>query len=204
MSEIQVWERVLKWGHAQNPGLPSDITNYSKDDFNALKILPYREILSEELFINLLKTFLSLSDLNIKPSDNSKPCITKKVNLKAIDSNIITSQHVEMISKWIDRLEITDELLTSSYEYKLLFPGSRDGLTRHKFHEIYDGIPRTVTIVKVKDNTSFIFSFNNDVIEDYILSRVMNGSKVTYVGDNCGPIFGDGDLTILRSRKIRN
>ncbi|PKY58396.1 POZ domain-containing protein [Rhizophagus irregularis] len=96
MSEIQVWEHILKWGHAQNPELPSDITNYSKDDFNTLKstlqqfipfikfynltnkeftdkVLPYREILSEELFINLLKTFLSLSDPNIKPSDNLKP-----------------------------------------------------------------------------------------------------------------------------------
>ncbi|CAB4440708.1 unnamed protein product [Rhizophagus irregularis] len=37
MSEIQVWEHVLKWGYAQNPDLPSDITNYSKEDFNALK-----------------------------------------------------------------------------------------------------------------------------------------------------------------------
>ncbi|EXX60692.1 hypothetical protein RirG_177610 [Rhizophagus irregularis DAOM 197198w] len=78
MSEIQVWEHVLKWGLAQNPELPSDITNYSKDDFNALKstlqqfipfikfynltskefldeVFPYREILPEELFINLLK-----------------------------------------------------------------------------------------------------------------------------------------------------
>ena len=37
MSEIQVWEHVLKWGIAQNPELPSDPTNFSKDDFNALK-----------------------------------------------------------------------------------------------------------------------------------------------------------------------
>src|SRR3954452_16470915 len=34
MSEVQVWEYVLKWGLAQNPGLPSDITSFSKDDFN--------------------------------------------------------------------------------------------------------------------------------------------------------------------------
>src|SRR5581483_3397585 len=37
MSEIQVWENVLKWGLVQNPGLPSDPSNYSKDDFNSLK-----------------------------------------------------------------------------------------------------------------------------------------------------------------------
>src|SRR5436190_2456089 len=37
MSEIQIWEHVLKWGLAQNPELPSDPTNFSKEDFNSLK-----------------------------------------------------------------------------------------------------------------------------------------------------------------------
>ncbi|CAB4440696.1 unnamed protein product [Rhizophagus irregularis] len=243
MSEIQVWEHILKWGHAQNPELPSDITNYSKDDFNALKstlqqfipfikfynltnkeftdkVLPYREILSEELFINLLKTFLNLLDPNIKPSDNLKPCITKKVNLKAIDSKIITSRHVEMISKWIDRLEITDKL-TSSYEYKLLFRGSRDGFSLNKFHEICDDKACTVTLVKVESSNeilggynpvkwksddvwgvtkdSFIFSFNTGRIEDYILSRVKNKNYAINNGSNRGPSFGDGDLSIWKT-----
>jgi hypothetical protein len=37
INKIQVWENVLKWGLAQNSGLPSDPSNYSKDDFNTLK-----------------------------------------------------------------------------------------------------------------------------------------------------------------------
>ena len=37
MSEVQVWEHVLKWGIAQNPELSSDPSSYSNDDFNALK-----------------------------------------------------------------------------------------------------------------------------------------------------------------------
>src|SRR3954453_19989145 len=37
MSEVQVWEYALKWGLAQNPELPSDLTGFSKDDFNVLK-----------------------------------------------------------------------------------------------------------------------------------------------------------------------
>ena len=37
MSEIQVWEHVLKWGYAQNPGLSIDPTSLSNDDVNILK-----------------------------------------------------------------------------------------------------------------------------------------------------------------------
>src|SRR5215204_3976442 len=88
------------------------------------KVLPYEEILPKELYKDLLKTFLNLCDPNCKPSGKSKPRIT--TNLKTVDSKIITYQHVELISKWIDRLEITDEM-KNSYEFKLLFRGSRDG-----------------------------------------------------------------------------
>uniref|UniRef100_U9UA68 TLDc domain-containing protein n=1 Tax=Rhizophagus irregularis (strain DAOM 181602 / DAOM 197198 / MUCL 43194) TaxID=747089 RepID=U9UA68_RHIID len=241
MSEIQIWEHVLKWGLAQNPGLSADVTNYSKDDFNVLKgtlqqfipfikfyyltskeftdkVLPYKKILPKDLYKNLLKSFLSLLDPNSKLlSNNLKPHVT---NLKTVYSKIITSQHTELISKWIDRLKITDYKLTSPYEFKLLFRGSRDGLTPHKFHEICDGIPRTVTIIKVKDSNeilggynpikwyssniwgftkdSFIFSFNNDRIEDYILSRVTNKSFAINNGDPYGPSFGTRDLIIWK------
>src|SRR3984957_19619344 len=91
ISEIQVWEHVLKWGLAQNPELPTDPTSFSKDDFNTLKntlqqciplikfddfaskefldnVFPYREILPEELFIDLLKLFL---DHDYRPTEQS-------------------------------------------------------------------------------------------------------------------------------------
>src|SRR5256885_10830032 len=61
----------------------------------------------------------------------SKPLMTKEINLKTVDSKIITYQHTELISKWINRLEITDKL-TSPYEFKLLFRSSRDGSTDRK------------------------------------------------------------------------
>ncbi|GBB90492.1 hypothetical protein RclHR1_17480005 [Rhizophagus clarus] len=105
MREIEVWENVLKWGLAQNPELSSDPSTYSKEDFNSLKntlqkcipfirfydltskefsdyILPYKEILSEELYMDLLKTFL-----NLHP--NSKP--THKSNSRIIEKRLTTS-----------------------------------------------------------------------------------------------------------------
>ncbi|GBC52911.2 BTB/POZ protein [Rhizophagus irregularis DAOM 181602=DAOM 197198] len=45
-----------------------------------------------------------------------------------------------------------------------------------------------------KDN--FIFSFSNDKIGNYILSRVTNGNYATINNPHYGPSFGGGDLTI--------
>ena len=78
MSDIQIWEHVLKWGIAQNPELPSDHSSYSKDDFITLKntlqqliplinffnltpkdyldkVYPYKKIIPKELRENLFR-----------------------------------------------------------------------------------------------------------------------------------------------------
>ncbi|GES92272.1 BTB/POZ protein [Rhizophagus clarus] len=96
MSEVQIWERVIKWGITQNPELPLDLTNYSKNDFKTLKntlqqcipfvrfynlsskeftdqVLPYRKLLPKELYEDLLKTFLNLLDPNSRPKSKSRP-----------------------------------------------------------------------------------------------------------------------------------
>ncbi|RGB40428.1 hypothetical protein C1646_663895 [Rhizophagus diaphanus] len=71
----------------------------------------------------------------------------------------MTIQHAELISKWIDRLEITDEL-KNSYEFKLILRGSRDGFTPEKFHEICDNKSPTITIIKVKDSDEILGGYN--------------------------------------------
>src|SRR5207249_6329945 len=120
------------------------------------KVLPYKRILPKESYKDLLKTFLSLSDPDNKPSDKSKPYITKEIELRTVDSKIITYQHAELISKWIDRLEIKDKL----YKFKLLFRGSRDGLNSSKFREICDNQSRTVTVAKVKNSNEILGGYN--------------------------------------------
>ncbi|GBC27228.2 carbohydrate-binding module family 13 protein [Rhizophagus irregularis DAOM 181602=DAOM 197198] len=237
MSEIQVWEHVIKWGHAQNPELSSDPTSFSKDDFNTLKntlqkcipfikfrrltskeflkkVKPYKKILPKELYDDLLEYFL---DNDYDPNNRT----IKEIKSKNIDSKIITNKHVEIISKWIDRLEINDKL-TSSYEFKLLYRDCNDGSWNRlkKFHEVCDNHSQTVTIFKVKDRNeilggynpiewksdisygitkdSFIFSFNND--ENYILSRVMDETKAINNNNFYGPSFGlDLKLQLLFS-----
>ena len=133
MNDIQVWENVLKWGIAQNPELPSDPSNYSKDDFNTLKntlqqcipfvkffnlahkeflnkVYPYKKILPKDLRENLIKHFINKPEQKI---------IIKEINSKSIDSRIITFQHAE--------------LLRNLHKFKLLLRGSRDDLHVMKF-----------------------------------------------------------------------
>jgi hypothetical protein len=238
MNEIQIWEHVLKWGIAQNPELSSDPSSYSTDDFNALKntlqhcipfikfteftskeflnkVYPYKRIIPEDLHENLIRCFL---DNGYKPSKKLEQQ-TKKIGLKNINSKIITIQQAELISKWIDRLEITDEL-KNSYEFKLILRGSRDGFTPGKFHEICDNKSHTVTIIKVKDSDeilggynpigwegsfigkkgstkdSFIFSFEQKDIENFTLSRVIDEKYAIYNGSEYGPSFGHSDLIL--------
>ncbi|GET03449.1 carbohydrate-binding module family 13 protein [Rhizophagus clarus] len=232
MSEIQVWEHVLKWGIAQNSDkLPFKLEDYSKEDFNTLKstlqqcipfirfynltseefaekVFPYKKVLPKELCKNVLLTLLN----PVKKKGESKPRIPRNIESRDIDSNIITSQHAETISKWISEF---DKL----YEFKLLFRGSRDGFYPDKFHEICDLQSRTVTVAKVKDsneilggynpvewksinrysitNESFIFSFNNkNRNEDYILSRIKDYQYAIDNRSHYGPSFGNGDLII--------
>ncbi|GES96349.1 carbohydrate-binding module family 13 protein [Rhizophagus clarus] len=230
MKEIQVWEHVLKWGIAQNSELPSDPSNFSKNDFKTLKnalqhcipfirflnltskefsdkVIPYKKILPKELYMSLLENFLN-SHPYCRPG-GAKP------RTGIIDSNIITNQHVELISKWVDKLNIIDEP-TSLYKFNLIFRQSCDETNISKFHEICDNQRRTVTIAKVKGSNkilggynpvewksadgysttedSFIFSFGGNSTENYILSRVVNGKKAIWNGRNYGPYFGSCDL----------
>ncbi|GES76308.1 carbohydrate-binding module family 13 protein [Rhizophagus clarus] len=257
ISEVQVWEHMIKWGIAQNPELPSKIESYSKNDFKTLKntlqqciplirfhdltskefsekVLPYKKVFPKELYKSLLKDFLNNDRKPIEQTDKLEQCVTNEVigtNLKNVDSMIITFQHVELISKWIDGLEYMDKT-NNSYEFKLIFRASRDGFNPKDFHIICDNQSRTVTtvtIIKVKDSdeilggynpigwksnnsfgitkSSFIFSFKNN---NNILSRVINDKKAINNNPYNGPSFGTSDINLfiffgfLRVRCVRN
>ncbi|GBC27181.2 BTB/POZ protein [Rhizophagus irregularis DAOM 181602=DAOM 197198] len=58
ISEVQIWEHVLKWAIAQNPGLSLDPSSYSKDDFNVLKNTLQRRILLIKFIKFTSKEFL--------------------------------------------------------------------------------------------------------------------------------------------------
>ncbi|GBC27026.2 BTB/POZ protein [Rhizophagus irregularis DAOM 181602=DAOM 197198] len=180
MSEVKIWEHVLKWGIAQNPELSSDSSNYSNDDFNALKntvqqiipfikfteftskeflnkVYPYKKIIPEEIHENLIKCFL---DNDYKPSKKSVPQTIKE----------------------------TKEIVKSSEE---ILGGYNPIMWKSKM------CSKAFSNEYSKTTDSFIFSFNNKKdIKNHILSRVKDEKYAINNSLYDGPSFGRGDLTI--------
>src|SRR3954447_21372401 len=106
-------------GLAQNSELPSDPTNFSKDDFNVLKntlqqcipfirfhdlnskefldkVLPYKKALPKELYKDLIQYFL---DPNSSSNDQSKFRITKETKGMLDDKEIQLEPQIIKVAK---------------------------------------------------------------------------------------------------------
>ncbi|RIA91515.1 hypothetical protein C1645_821926 [Glomus cerebriforme] len=209
MDVVQVWQHVIKWGLNHHPELPSDPASFTNDDFSLLKntlqqciplikfdamsskefldsVFPYREILSEELFLSLLKLFL---DHDYKPTEQSEPEEVKEIKPEAqLFEDINTTRSTNSTNsadaansanstRATDDTSIDSRIITfqhfkliskwinrfdvnASYEFKLILRGSRDGFTPIVFHEICDNRSHTLTIIKVKDSNEILGGYN--------------------------------------------
>ncbi|GES96314.1 BTB/POZ protein [Rhizophagus clarus] len=154
IDEVQIWEHVLKWGLAQNPGLSSDHSTYSKDDFISLKntlqrcipfirfynltskdfadkVLPYKKVLSKELYTDLLKTFLYLHP-NSKPSEKSKPRMTKKYSQTNSENKQIKQSHIGSLISHDSRRNNVKKIIAdiSDEEYPMSHESRRNNVKK--------------------------------------------------------------------------
>ncbi|GBC28928.2 carbohydrate-binding module family 13 protein [Rhizophagus irregularis DAOM 181602=DAOM 197198] len=193
------------------------ITLIQHENFQNNVIQVWEHVLEWDLRDELIRHFINQS------TNRPEPKTTKENDSKNIDSKIITKQHAELISKWIDKLDIKDEI-ENPYEFELILRGSRDGFSPKKFHEICDNKSHTISIIKVKGSNeilggynsiiwksddkwgttkdSFIFSFKNkNSIKNYTLSRVK--SEVCAIDNDPahGPSFGSSDLELYENNR---
>ncbi|GET65010.1 hypothetical protein GLOIN_2v1782772 [Rhizophagus irregularis DAOM 181602=DAOM 197198] len=185
MKEIEVWERVLKWGLAQNPTIVSDPDTWKDDDFKIMKntlqhctplvrffslspkdflfkVRPYKKLLDQQFYENLLGSYMNPDS---KPSDDN---ILLPRNIKTnlnLDTKIVNLNIISTISRWINNVDYNNEFsylreLYFPYEFKLLLRGSRDGFTPKKFHDLCDGKIGTVTFFKVKGTDEILGGYN--------------------------------------------
>ncbi|CAB4412288.1 unnamed protein product [Rhizophagus irregularis] len=175
MKEVEVWERVLKWGLAQNPKIFSDPNTWSNDDFKTMKntlknclpfinffnsspkdfqlVRPYEKLLKLRLYEELLNSHLV---------SNSKPIvgtiIPKNFTIDGnIDSNIV--YNLGIITTILNNIDDMD-IDSAHLKFRLLLRGSRDGFTPKKFHTLCDNKYETITFIKVKGKDEIIGGYN--------------------------------------------
>ncbi|RIB16570.1 hypothetical protein C2G38_2189611 [Gigaspora rosea] len=203
LEESKIWDKIIQWGKENTQNLPFNITQWTNENFLALKT-------TLNNCIPLIRYFqMSGKDLVTKV----KPY--KQILGPNLWEDITTSE----ISSWIDRNSSTYDIRCIPYEFKLLLRGSKDGFDFESFDALCVDIPGTVIVMKVNktneilggynplvwpsDNDecletpdSFIFSLKSQNLPTSILSRIRNANiAVGYDSRNSysrqGPYFAD-------------
>jgi hypothetical protein len=210
MKEIDIWNKIVEWGIAQNPILSHDIETWTNEQFS--------------IFRNIIQPFIDFIKFSlISPDDFLKKVFpfhqvigtSSGIGPRDIDSTLIMAKHASLISGWM----INDPQMPSHFEFRLLLRGTRDGFTAETFHKLCDNKGPTVTILRVKDTgellggytptnwdasledfsysgRSFIFSLGNDNLNDVICSRVNDPNCACYNCEDSGPSFGGAETDL--------
>ncbi|RIB29212.1 hypothetical protein C2G38_2057267, partial [Gigaspora rosea] len=180
MEEAKIWNNVIKWGIAQNPGLPSDSKNWTNENFLALKatlqnflphiryfqmssdevidnVQPYQQILEKNLWNDITRKFMSpnrqVSSTILPPRNFLKPTLPTR-------SAVINEAHAAEIASWIDKKENRYFLKNNPYEFKLLLRGTSDGFTADSFWKLCDKQTHLVVVMKVKGTDEILGGYN--------------------------------------------
>ncbi|RIB17215.1 hypothetical protein C2G38_1450578 [Gigaspora rosea] len=185
MEEVKIWNYVIKWGIAQNPGLSSDPEEWSNENILTLKttlknclpliryfqisgdnlyeyIQPYQQILEKNLWKDLVKKHMApnkpISSVILPPRMILKTELPHRSTEPF--SKVINEAHAAEISSWIDRNTDLYSILNIPYEFKLLLRGSRDGFTSESFWNLCDKQENLVIVIKVKDTDEILGGYN--------------------------------------------
>ncbi|RHZ81790.1 hypothetical protein Glove_117g108 [Diversispora epigaea] len=188
MKEVEIWRSVIKWGISQNPVLPTNLDEWSKENFLTLKttlkqclpfiryfhlsaeevidsIMPYKKILDKQLWkdinLHLLSPNRPIKSI-ILPARSTLvtelPPRTEEP--KELFSTIISEVHAAEISTWIDREKTIYSETNIPYKFELVLRGSRDGFAPQTFWNICHGQARTVVVIKVKGTDEILGGYN--------------------------------------------
>ncbi|GBB92188.1 hypothetical protein RclHR1_01980013 [Rhizophagus clarus] len=236
MEEIVIWENLIKWGIAKNSILNSDMTIWNIDEYEILKetISPFIQHIRffqmspQEYYYKicplskLLPKELELSYYIVPDCKMATKALPPRKS-QIYDSLILTVNHFNLISYWIDNGHevLPNPLKYGQYEYNLLLRGSRDGFEPQNFHLKCNNKGATLVIIKLKNSCrmiggynpikwsgsklflnsdkSFIFLFSNNLYTSkVILSRVENNASAISDSNSVYQGFGNGDLYIFR------
>ncbi|RHZ68635.1 hypothetical protein Glove_294g148 [Diversispora epigaea] len=188
LEEVKIWEYTIKWGIAQNPALPTNLEEWTNENFTALKtslqqclpyiryfqisgadiwnkLKPYKKILDKQLW-NDLKQYLVVPDQQVKSKVlPPRTALVQKLPVRITEppklfSAIITYEHAAEISTWIDHKSSIYSLFNTPYQFELILRGSRDGFTIRTFWDKCHGHFDTVIIIKVEGTNEILGGYN--------------------------------------------
>ncbi|CAG8694556.1 10186_t:CDS:2, partial [Cetraspora pellucida] len=182
MSEIEIWDYVLKWGVAQTRMLNDNFGRWSSKDFLILELslhnclpwirffhMPYREFSIKVMpFEKILPKKLVHDVQRYHFVQNSQPLCNTILppRLGVCNSSIIKWCHMGLVASWIDRKDCESVLwdpydpIEIPYKFDLIYRGSRDGFTPKIFHNTCDNQGPTITVIKIKGLDQVIGGYN--------------------------------------------
>ncbi|RHZ89535.1 hypothetical protein Glove_13g285 [Diversispora epigaea] len=236
LEESKIWDYVIQWGISQNKTVDGDknfqilkntlqlclphIRYFQISSENIIeKVFPYRQILDEELWADILKYSMApnkeITSKILPPRKIFTTQLPNREYIFQITSSIINIEQATEITSWVDKKEVAYDINNNPYEFNLILHGSRDGFEPKVFWNLCDRKTNVIVVAKVKDtneiiggynpigwnsnfinqfsesNGSFIFSLKNGNIKNSILSRVKNAEHAIYNSYIFGPCFNN-------------
>ncbi|RHZ87640.1 hypothetical protein Glove_33g291 [Diversispora epigaea] len=196
MKEVEIWDYVIKWGTTQNPTLPTNLGDWTKENFLTLKttlqqclphiryfhitnievydkIRPYKKILDKQLWEDI-NQHLVAPDRPIKSIIlPARSVLVTELPPRTTEpfSTIISEDHAAEISSWIDRKTTTYSTTNIPFTFELILRGTRDGFAPQTFWNICHGHACTIVVAKIKGTDEIIGGYNplawdNNYIKD--------------------------------------
>ncbi|RHZ77482.1 hypothetical protein Glove_177g131 [Diversispora epigaea] len=199
MEEIKIWDYIIKWGIAQTSTLPTNLDDWTKENFLALKttlqqclphiryfhlssievldkIEPYKKILDKQIWKEINQPLIAperpVKSIILPP----RSVLVTELPPRAEESfsAIISEEHAAEISTWIDRKTTAYTLTNIPYKFELILRATRDGFAPQTFWNLCRDHTRTVVIIKVKGTDEIVGGYNPSAWDDdYIYKWVI-------------------------------
>jgi hypothetical protein len=177
LDEIDIWNSLLKWGHAHNLSISQDSTKWNKDEIAIMertlrrfiplvrfyhmssedffdKVYPLKELLPKDLISNILDFHNMVPDRKIN-IDIHPPRQPKQKSV------IITHEHFSILSSWIDKMEnLYYNVKNTPYRFDLLYRADRDDDSAADFHAKCDNKGATIVIAKITNSEHILGGYN--------------------------------------------
>uniref|UniRef100_U9SNW7 Serine-enriched protein n=1 Tax=Rhizophagus irregularis (strain DAOM 181602 / DAOM 197198 / MUCL 43194) TaxID=747089 RepID=U9SNW7_RHIID len=179
IKEVIIWDYLIKWGVEQTSGLGNESSNRAKwnnKDYKKLKktlnqfiplirfteisradffdkVCPYRTIIPNHIYEEIEECYCkdALPKTAILPPRTGYPF------------EIIKPILAKIIVNWIDKKD-TMYIRTrndQSYRFKLIYRGSRDGISSESFRKKCNGRVESLVLIKVKDTNKVFGGYSS-------------------------------------------